>query len=147
MPAVWPNGSERPTLRPRLLRRHKSRLGEQRVHQARAQRRAAGFNDRCLYEVTGPRLRNFAEAAAEISAAFGTKVKSNVVSADGFRSSMTVAMRPEMASMLTDLRREVLDGRSAVLGDAVQQALGRESRDFDRFCRVSAASGLWSGCA
>jgi hypothetical protein len=38
---------------------------------------------------------------------------------------------------------EVLDGRNAHLADGVQQALGREPRDFSDYARDAAASGVW----
>ncbi|HUS54301.1 MAG TPA: NmrA family transcriptional regulator [Thermohalobaculum sp.] len=68
-----------------------------------------------LYELTGPRLMTFAEAAG-----------------------------PELAGMFTELCREVFDGRNASLGDGVQKALGREPRDFAGFCHAAAASGVWN---
>ncbi len=37
----------------------------------------------------------------------------------------------------------VLDGRNAYLADGVQQALGREPRDFTGYARETAATGIW----
>jgi hypothetical protein len=39
---------------------------------------------------------------------------------------------------------EVLDGRNALLGNGVQQALGREPRDFAEYARDAAAGGAWN---
>ena len=39
---------------------------------------------------------------------------------------------------------EVLDGRNAQLADGVQQALGREPRDFSDYAREAAATGVWA---
>jgi len=52
--------------------------------------------------------------------------------------------RTELANLLTELCKEVFDGRNASLGDGVQKALGREPRDFADFCKASAASGVWN---
>jgi hypothetical protein len=38
---------------------------------------------------------------------------------------------------------EGLDGRNEQLADGVQQALGREPRDFRDFARAEAAAGTW----
>jgi uncharacterized protein YbjT (DUF2867 family) len=72
-----------------------------------------------LYELTGPRLLTFAEAAAEISAAAGREVQYAAISFDAFRDAMTGAVGPELADMFTELCREVFDGRNASLGDGV----------------------------
>jgi uncharacterized protein YbjT (DUF2867 family) len=97
-----------------------------------------------LYEITGPRLMTFADAAAEISTAAGRDVQYAAISLEEFRAAMTEATGPALASMFTELCREVFDGRNAVLGDGVQTALGREPRDFADFCRAAAASGVWN---
>jgi uncharacterized protein YbjT (DUF2867 family) len=97
-----------------------------------------------LYEITGPRLMTFADAAAEISTAAGRDVRYAAISFEEFRAAMTEATGPELAKMFTELCREVFDGRNAALGDGVQKALGREPRDFADFCRAAAASGVWN---
>jgi uncharacterized protein YbjT (DUF2867 family) len=97
-----------------------------------------------LYELTGPRLLSFADAAAEISKAAGRDIQYAAISSEQFRDALTEEAGPEFANMLTDLCKEVLDGRNASLGNGVQKALGREPRDFSDFCRAAAASGVWS---
>ncbi len=97
-----------------------------------------------LYELTGPRLLSFAEAAAEISQAAGRKVQYAAITFEEFRAAMTGAAGPALADMFTELCREVFDGRNAALGEGVQEALGRAPRDFSRFCRDAAASGVWA---
>ncbi len=96
-----------------------------------------------LYELTGPRLLSFAEAAAEISKAAGRGIEYAAISLEQFRAALTETAGPEFANMLTDLCKEVLDGRNESLGDGVQKALGRAPRDFAGFCRAAAASGVW----
>ncbi len=97
-----------------------------------------------LYELTGPRLLSFAEAAAEISKAAGRDIQYAAVSVEQFRAALTENAGSEFADMLTDLCKEVLDGRNESLGDGVQKALGRAPRDFADFCRAAAASGVWN---
>jgi uncharacterized protein YbjT (DUF2867 family) len=96
-----------------------------------------------LYELTGPRLPGFAQAAAEISLAAGRPVQYVAVSSDDFRAGMTPAVGADMAKLFTDLCKEVFDGRNACLADGVYQALGREPRDFSDFCRTTASAGVW----
>ncbi|PPK63273.1 NAD(P)H-binding protein [Actinokineospora auranticolor] len=90
-----------------------------------------------LYELTGPRLLTFAEAAAEISAAAGKPVAYHPLSLEDFRAMMVDAVGEASAELLTNLCAEVLDGRNASLGTGVRDALGREPRDFADFCRAA----------
>ncbi len=100
-----------------------------------------------LYEVTGPRLMTFADAAAEITNASGLQVQYAPISLEEFRIGMTEAAGPELANLLTELCREVFDGRNESVADGVQKALGRAPRDFSEFCRAAAASGVWRQAA
>ncbi len=93
-----------------------------------------------LYDVTGPRLLTFAEAAAELAAASGRPVTYVPVSVEELRAAL--AGHP-MADLFADLCAEVFDGRNANLGTGVRDALGREPRDFTDYCRTAAAAGAW----
>jgi uncharacterized protein YbjT (DUF2867 family) len=97
-----------------------------------------------LYEITGPRLLGFAEAAAEISAAAGIPVRYLPITLDEFHQAMVGIAGPAVADVFTEICRETLDGRNACLGDGVQRALGREPRDFSDFCHRAAAGGAWN---
>ena len=57
--------------------------------------------------------------------------------------TLTTVSRPTLAEVV-DLFRTVLDGRSAYLGDGVQQALGRPPLDFADYARRVAATGTWN---
>jgi uncharacterized protein YbjT (DUF2867 family) len=97
-----------------------------------------------LYEVTGPRLLTFGDAAAEIAAAAGREVRYEPVSPEQYRALLAEhGAPPELAGMLVDLFSEVLDGRNASLADGVQRALGRAPRDFAGYVRAAAATGVW----
>lgn len=95
------------------------------------------------YELTGPRLLSFADAAAEMSAAAGQTVTYVPISLHAFYEALIAQAGPEFATLYTGLCREVFDGRNASLGDGVQRALGRPPRDFSDFCRQAAATGVW----
>ncbi len=100
-----------------------------------------------LYEVTGPRLMSFAEAARDLSTAIGRQVGYVPITLDQFHAAMLEIGGQVVADVFTDICREVLDGRNASLGDGVQRALGREPRDFTDFCHSAVASGVWSQVA
>ena len=100
-----------------------------------------------LYEITGPRLLSFAEAAAELSVATGYEVRYLPITFDQFHAAMTGIGGQMVADVFTEICREVLDGRNEWVGDGVQRALGREPRDFADFCSAAAASGAWSAAA
>ncbi len=100
-----------------------------------------------LYEITGPQLLSFAEAASELSSATRSEVRYLPISFDQFHAAMTEIGGAMVADVFTDICREVLDGRNASLGDGVKRALGREPRDFATFCRLAADAGAWSAAA
>ncbi len=95
------------------------------------------------YEVTGPSLMTFAEAVHEIANATGRELVYQPVTLEQFHTTLTHEAGIETAELLTDLCREVLDGRNESLGDGVQKALGRPPRDFANFARNAAATGVW----
>ena len=98
-----------------------------------------------LYELTGPRLLTFEEAVGEIAVAAGRPIRYAQVPLDAWMAEMAEAGVPEdVLSLLGFLFSEVLDGRNAQLANGVQEALGREPRDFRDFARAAAATGLWT---
>ncbi|MEQ8305690.1 MAG: NmrA family NAD(P)-binding protein [Hoeflea sp.] len=100
-----------------------------------------------LYEITGPRLLGFAEAAAEISRAAGIPVRYQPITLEQFHDGMLEIAGPLVADVFTEICRETLDGHNAYLTDGVQRALGRPATDFAEFCRRAAASGAWKQAA
>jgi uncharacterized protein YbjT (DUF2867 family) len=101
-------------------------------------------HDGRLYDVTGARPLTFDEMAGEISRAAGRPVHYAPVGLDEFRELLTPHVGPAQAEMFVQLCAEVFDGRNEKAGDGVQEALGREPRDFTAFCRDAAATGVWS---
>jgi len=97
------------------------------------------------YEMTGPRLMTFAAAVDEVAWASGRAVRFRTVSLQDFTTGLTEQGVPgDVVDLTRYLFAEVLDGRNARLGDGVQQALGREPRDFAVYARDAAAGGAWS---
>jgi len=97
-----------------------------------------------LYELTGPRLLTFTEAAAELSTAVGREVQYVPVTPEEYASELvTFGLSEEEAVGISELFAEVLDGRNSYLTDGVQRALGRAPRDFADFARDTAATGVW----
>jgi len=100
-----------------------------------------------LYEITGPRLLHFSEAAATLTAASGHKVHYVPITLAEFHSAMTEIGGAFIADVFTHVCQEALDGRNAWLGDGIQRALGRPPRDFAQFARHAARAGAWREAA
>ncbi len=97
-----------------------------------------------VYEVTGPRLLTFAQAADEIARASGRALRYQPISTDEYVTGAIAAGVPAPnAGLLADLLAGVLDGRNASLGDGVRQAIGRSPRDFSDYVECAAAGGVW----
>ena len=100
-----------------------------------------------LYEVTGPRLMTFSEMAGELSTATGRSIRYVPITFDEFHDGLVQIGGEFVADVFTGIARETLDGRNAQLADGVQQAIGREPRDFADFARSAAAAGAWPQAA
>ena len=98
-----------------------------------------------VYEVSGPRLLTFAEAARAISQAAGRQVRYQPISFPEFANALTGANVPAPAVAQTvEVFTAILDGRNAHVTDGVQRALGRPPADFADYARTAAATGAWS---
>lgn len=99
-----------------------------------------------LYELTGPRLLTFADAAREIGSARGKEVRFTEISAEDYAAGLRKAEMPEdLVWLLMELFTKVLDGRNEYVADGVQRALGRAPRDFSAYARKAATTGIWGG--
>ena len=97
-----------------------------------------------LYELTGPRLLTFADAADEIAKATDRDIQYVSVSpAQYAAAAIQHGVPAEEAEPLAELFTRVLDGRNAHVTDGVRRALGREPRDFTDYARDTAATGVW----
>ncbi len=96
------------------------------------------------YEVTGPRLLTFADAAQEMAEATGRPIRYRQVPADAFATGMAEAGLPaEIVWLMDYLFTRVLDGRNAYVSDGVQRALGRDPKDFSDYARQVVGDGVW----
>lgn len=99
-----------------------------------------------LYEVTGPRLLTFADAAAEIARATGRDVRYRAITSAQFAAALLDEDVPaEVVDLMVELFAVTLDGRNAYVTDGVREVLGREPRDFGEYARETAADGVWGG--
>jgi uncharacterized protein YbjT (DUF2867 family) len=97
------------------------------------------------YELTGPRLLTFADAAAEISRATGREVVFvPVTPAEYGEAALRAGVPAGEVEPLTDLFVRVLDGRNAAVTGDVGRVLGRPARDFADYAAEAAASGVWT---
>lgn len=94
-----------------------------------------------VYELTGPRLLTFGQAAEEISTATGRSIRYIPVTPSEFAASLP--LDAELVTFLTDLFTRVLDGRNAHLTDDLEKATGREPTDFTEYAKRVAATGIW----
>jgi uncharacterized protein YbjT (DUF2867 family) len=96
------------------------------------------------YELTGPRLLTFGEAVGEIARASGRAVRYLPVTPQEYAASLAGQLPAEVATFLSELFRDLLDGHNAYLTDGVEKVLGRKPRDFREYAREAAAGGAWT---
>jgi uncharacterized protein YbjT (DUF2867 family) len=96
------------------------------------------------YELTGPRLVTFAEAAEEIARAAGRDVHYVPISTAEYAAALAEHLPAEQAGFLSQLFADLLDGHNAHLSGDVRRVLGRSPRDFSEYARDAAASGVWA---
>jgi uncharacterized protein YbjT (DUF2867 family) len=97
-----------------------------------------------VYELTGPRLLTFGEAAAEIARASGRELRWQPVSAETFLAEQLAQGVPEdFARTQAALYVHLSTGVLATLTDDVRTVLGRPPRDFADYAREAAAQGAW----
>ncbi|MFI7135624.1 NmrA family transcriptional regulator [Nonomuraea sp. NPDC050153] len=95
-----------------------------------------------LYELTGPRLLTFAQAAEELSGATGREISSVQVTREEYvTAAVKDGLPQEEAEGLAALFTGILDGRNSSVADGVRQALGRPARDFTDY--AAAAAAMW----
>lgn len=97
-----------------------------------------------IYEVTGPRMLTFTEAAQEIAYAAGRDVRFVRIPKEAFAGAVAESgVTDDIAWLLNYLFESVLDGSNAYVCDGVQRALGRGPGDFADYARRIAARGIW----
>lgn len=101
-------------------------------------------HDGRLYEVTGPQSLTFADVASLLSEFAGREVVYVPVSFDEFHAAVAAEQGAPAATLLTELCREVFDGRNEHTTDGVIEALGRKARDMRAVFTEAAAAGVWA---
>ncbi|MCE7083098.1 NAD(P)H-binding protein [Streptomyces sp. ST2-7A] len=94
-----------------------------------------------IHELSGPRALDFREVAAELSEATGREIRYTPVPLESYRA---VLVEHGLPAEFADLFRLLLDGRNAQPVDGVREVLGRAPRDFSRYARETAATGVWN---
>ncbi|MFI0262412.1 NAD-dependent epimerase/dehydratase family protein [Streptomyces sp. NPDC017056] len=98
------------------------------------------------YELSGPRLLSLADVTGEIARATGRDLTYRPVSpADFAEHAARRGLPDEFTDLLNLLFGWIRENRFAQLADGVQQALGREPRDFADYVRATAVTGVWHG--
>jgi len=96
------------------------------------------------YELTGPRLLGFDEAAQAIAEATGRPVTFSPVTRAVFEHALRESQPPAIATFLGGLFEGLLDGHNATLTEDVPRLLGRPARDFRAFVAEAARAGAWA---
>lgn len=100
-------------------------------------------HDGKIYELSGPRLLSFGEALDEIARVTGRSLRYVPIGSDEYAKMLEGLVPGDVASFLQELFEYLLDGHNAYLSDGVQQALGKQPRDFSDFVRTAARAGAW----
>ncbi|MBE1878072.1 NmrA family NAD(P)-binding protein [Myceligenerans pegani] len=80
------------------------------------------------YELTGPEPLTFGEVAALLTELTGRDIRYVPMDFDEFHAAVLQEAGPETATLLTELCREVFDGRNEKPTDGVREILGRAPR-------------------
>ena len=97
-----------------------------------------------LYEVTGPQLLTFTEIATVLSEVSGREITYVPMGFDDFHAAVASEQGSDVATLLTELCREVFDGRNESTADGVADVLGRRPRDVRAVLTEAAVAGAWT---
>ena len=87
-----------------------------------------------VYELTGPRLLGFADAAAEVSLARDARVSYVPIDEADFAAALAAEGTPaSLTEVLCEVFAELREGGNASTTDDVERVLGRPPRDFAAF--------------
>ncbi|WP_130178552.1 SDR family oxidoreductase [Cryobacterium sp. SO1] len=97
------------------------------------------------FELSGPELLTFAQAAEILAAAVRRPVTFESVDVPTFVEDLALDGVPaHEAEPLAYLFTDILDGRNASLSDRIQALLHRQPSSFQTYARRTAESGVWS---
>lgn len=97
------------------------------------------------YELTGPRVLTFDDAASELSAATGRTITYTAVSPEDYRNEQEKRTEPkEGIDLLIDLYATIASGDLMTTTTDVHNVLGRQPNDFRDFAQRTAHTGTWN---
>ncbi|HEY5823638.1 MAG TPA: NAD(P)H-binding protein [Cyclobacteriaceae bacterium] len=98
-----------------------------------------------IYELTGPRMLTFEQAAKEISEGAHIPIAYEELTIDQYTEVLKeYQVSADVIELITYLFTEVLDGRNAYVTNDVENVLGRKATDFAEYVRKTAATGVWA---
>ncbi len=98
-----------------------------------------------IYELSGPKALNLAEAVATISEHAGREIRYVPLSVEDYIAELVAAgLSPEDAKAFADMVEPIRNGTDEYLSDGVQRALGRPARTFAEFAKSTAEEGGWA---
>ena len=98
-----------------------------------------------IYELSGPKALNLAEAVATISEHAGREIRYVPLSVEDYIAELVAAgLSPEDAKAFADMVEPIRNGTDEYLSDGVQRALGRPARTFAEFAKSTAEQGGWA---
>ncbi|MBT2588575.1 SDR family oxidoreductase [Arthrobacter sp. ISL-95] len=101
--------------------------------------------EEATYELSGPDLLTFTQAAALLADARNRPVTFEAVDVQAFVDDLAADGVPtQEAEPLAHLFTEILDGRNASITDGIERLLGRPASPFHAYARQAATSGAWS---
>jgi uncharacterized protein YbjT (DUF2867 family) len=97
-----------------------------------------------VYELSGPRLMSFADAASDLSSATGNNIGYVALSPEQYAAEQrTLAVPEDWIQLTIGLYAHVRDGLLSTITSDVEKVLGRQPRDFADYARNAAAEGAW----
>jgi uncharacterized protein YbjT (DUF2867 family) len=98
-----------------------------------------------IYELSGPKAINLAEAVATISEHAGREIRYVPLSVEDYIAELVAAgLSPEDAKAFADMVEPIRNGTDEYLSDGVERALGRPARTFAEFAKTTAEEGGWA---
>lgn len=98
-----------------------------------------------IYELSGPRLMTFGDAAGELSRVTERAIGYRPITSAQFAEGVAQYVPEPYALFLAELFEGLFDGHNAHLSGGVEEVLGRPARDFRDFAQAAMRAGSFSG--
>jgi uncharacterized protein YbjT (DUF2867 family) len=97
------------------------------------------------YELTGPRLLTFEQAAEEISTSTGRNIKFDSITLEEYSKMLKEFEIPaDYIWLINYLFTEVLVKKNSIITNDIEKVLGRKAKDFMEYVKETAATGIWN---